>query len=43
MVPVNAIVAYGDVWAKLHTFLNFAVVKRDWFEVVSSFPIIREG
>jgi hypothetical protein len=45
-------VAYGDKWAELHTFLNFAVDKRDWFDLsstfvsseeVSSFPIIREG
>jgi hypothetical protein len=45
-------VTYGDEWAELHTFLNFAVDKRDWFDLsfifvvfeeVSSFLIIREG
>jgi len=45
-------VAYGDEWAELHTFLNVAVDKRDWFDLTStfvsfeeasSFPIIREG
>ena len=51
-VPENSMVAYGDEWAELHTFLNVAVDKRDWFDLtstfvsfeeVSSFPIIREG
>jgi hypothetical protein len=45
-------VAYGDEWAELHTFLNFAVDKRDCLDLsstfisseeVSLFPIIREG
>lgn len=49
---MNAMVAYGDEWAELHTFLSFAVDKKNCLDLsstfisseeVSLFPIIREG
>jgi hypothetical protein len=45
-------VAYGGEWTELHTFLNVALDKRDWFnsnltsissEEIAIFTIVHEG